>query len=338
MYFSGKVPNSVFSYLSRKSADLERFYEVTELPAELIKDPTCWLDAKQVETFLQQIEAEFGHLSPESSLISDVGMHCHELRSWGVLDSVLKMMSDPQDMFAQPQRILSYFISPAPPVANVHRSSDSISFDLPLAPEEYPYFSEYLKAAFVGLPQYAAKEPAHVYWSQTRMIVRWNQSQTSLFEGAEAEVNIKPELMRTLLKTLEDSQRELEENKRQLLLKDQQINKLKADLTVQNNHSSAGASSEEVKVIKDQCFRLMDYLGRAQQLVTLLVRQDRMDRQVKEAMRRVDWAKISKALPEIRNLVSESEASQAPQVSEQKQLTMTPSHQIDNQSFSNLEH
>ncbi|MEO0336486.1 MAG: hypothetical protein AAF202_08830, partial [Pseudomonadota bacterium] len=67
MYFSGKVPNSVFSYLSRKSADLERLYEVTELPVELIKDPTCWLDAKLVETFLQQVEAEFGHLSPENS-------------------------------------------------------------------------------------------------------------------------------------------------------------------------------------------------------------------------------------------------------------------------------
>ena len=35
--------------------------------------------------------------------------------------------------------------------------------------------------------------------------------------------------------------------------------------------------------------RLSDYLVRSQQLVTLLIGQDRMDRQVQEAMKRVDW-------------------------------------------------
>lgn len=35
--------------------------------------------------------------------------------------------------------------------------------------------------------------------------------------------------------------------------------------------------------------RLSDYLVRSQQLVTLLVGQDRLNRQVQEAMRRVDW-------------------------------------------------
>ena len=37
---------------------------------------------------------------------------------------------------------------------------------------------------------------------------------------------------------------------------------------------------------------LSDYLVRAQQLVTLLVGQGRQDRQVKEAMRRVDWVHV----------------------------------------------
>jgi hypothetical protein len=35
--------------------------------------------------------------------------------------------------------------------------------------------------------------------------------------------------------------------------------------------------------------RMSDYLVRSQQLITLLIGQDRMDRQVQEAMRRVDW-------------------------------------------------
>jgi hypothetical protein len=35
--------------------------------------------------------------------------------------------------------------------------------------------------------------------------------------------------------------------------------------------------------------RMSDYLVRSQQLVTLLIGQDRLDRQVTEAMKRVDW-------------------------------------------------
>ncbi len=40
---------------------------------------------------------------------------------------------------------------------------------------------------------------------------------------------------------------------------------------------------------RGQMMRMSDYLVRSQQLVTLLIGQDRLDRQVQEAMRRVDW-------------------------------------------------
>jgi len=332
VYFSGKVPNSIYSYLARKNVDFEGFFELSDLPAELLRDPTCWLDAKQVETFLASVEREFGGISTEHSLITDVGLQCHELRSWGVLDSVLKMMSDPQDIFGQPQRILSYFISPAPPVANVQRTSESISFDLPLAPEEYPYFSEYLKAAFEGLPQYASKEMALVGWTQTRMQINWDRSQASLFESERADVNMKPEFMRALLKTLEDSQIELEQQKKHSLVKEKEVNLLKAKLLELEIAHKRGAelslTDGQAELIKSQCFRLIDYLGRAQQLVTLLVKQDRMDRQVQEAMRRVDWQKVMASIPEIR----ESLAAKVPsstQVNEHKPLTIESEQSIE---------
>lgn len=332
VYFSGKVPNSIFSYLSRKNADVEQFFELSDLPAELLRDPTCWLDAKQVETFLAAVEREYGAVSSENSLITDVGLQCHELRSWGVLDSVLKMMSDPQDIFGQPQRILSYFISPAPPVANVQRTSESISFDLPLAPEEYPYFSEYLKAAFEGLPQYASKEMALVNWSQTRMQINWNRSQSSFFDGENADVNMKPEFMRALLKTLEDSQIELEQQKKHLLVKEKEVNLLKARLLEmevgQKRSLESTLTGGQAELMKSQCFRMIDYLGRAQQLVTLLVKQDRMDRQVQEAMRRVDWNKITSSLPEIRESLT-AKPLPSPLANEQKPLTIERDSSID---------
>jgi hypothetical protein len=242
------------------------------------------------------------------------------------------MMSDPQDIYGQPQRVLSYFISPAPPVANVQRTSESISFDLPLAPEEYPYFSEYLKAAFEGLPQYASKEMALVGWSQTRMQINWNRSQVSLFDAEGSDVNMKPEFMRALLKTLEDSQIELEQQKKHLLVKEKEVNLLKAKLLElevgRKQNSELNLTGGQAELIKAQCFRLIDYLGRAQQLVTLLVKQDRMDRQVKEAMRRVDWEKITSSVPEIRASLSVKESS-SPQVREHKPLTSEGRNSIE---------
>ena len=117
-----------------------------------LRDPTCWLEAHEVEEFLRNIDREFGDKAIEHTLMTEVGLNCYALRSWGVLDSVLRMMSNPEDIFGQPQRILSYFISPAPPVANVLRKDGSVSFDLPLSPEEYPFFSEYLKGSPGGSP------------------------------------------------------------------------------------------------------------------------------------------------------------------------------------------
>ena len=82
------------------------------------------------------------------------------------------------------------------------------------------------------------------------------------------------------------------------------------------------------ELVKSQCFRLIDYLGRAQQLVTLLVKQDRMDRQVQEAMRRVDWSKITSSIPEIRESLS-AKPQPLPLVNEHKPLTMESEKSID---------
>ena len=64
-----------------------------------------------------QTETDYGRgTHNEESLITAVGHQCKDLRAWGVLDSVIKMMQKPQDLFLQPHRLLSYFVSPAPPV------------------------------------------------------------------------------------------------------------------------------------------------------------------------------------------------------------------------------
>lgn len=286
----------------RNTSDIEGLYELTEIPVEQLKDPTSWIVAKDVEAFLEAVDKKFSTLSPERPLMTTIGHACSDLRAWGPLDSVLKMMQDPQDVFGHPQRFLSYFISPAPPVANVKRGVDCVGFDLPLSPEELPFFTEFLIASFEGMPQYSGKQMAQVSWQNTRIEINWSASQATLFSDQNQQVNIKPELIRSLIQYLEEAQSQLEEKKREILAKDQQIERL-----MQSQLAVRAGMSDEQKIalenIRSQFYRLFDYMGRASQLVTLLVKQDRKDRQVQEAMKRVDWENIQQQLPEIRQVI-----------------------------------
>jgi hypothetical protein len=299
VYLSGKVTHSVYHFIIRNTSDIEGLYELTEIPTQLLKDPTSWINARDVETFLEAVDKKYSFLSPERPLMTTIGHSCSDLRAWGALDSVLKMMQDPQDVFGHPQRFLSYFISPAPPIANVKRGSDSVGFDLPLSPEESPFFTEFLVASFEGMPQYSGKQLAQVTWENTRIEINWSAAQEALFSASSSQVNIKPELIRSLIQYLEEAQTQIEEKKRELLAKDQQIERL-----MQSQLAATRGMSDEQQVVlenvRSQFYRLFDYMGRASQLVTLLVRQDRKDRQVQEAMKRVDWDAITHQLPEIK--------------------------------------
>ena len=160
MYFSGKITHTVISYLESQACDLEGLFDLTDLSAEFLRDPTCWLEAVKVENFLQQVDQKFGLQVSDHFLMTVVGENNHELRSWGVLDSVLKMMQKPEDIYSQPQRIFSYFVSPAPPVGQLKLSPSSVSFEFPMTDQEYPFVVEFLRASFESIPKYAGKEKA----------------------------------------------------------------------------------------------------------------------------------------------------------------------------------
>jgi hypothetical protein len=52
-----------------------------------------------------------------------------------------------------------------------------------------------------------------------------------------------------------------------------------------------------VSVLKGNVSKLSDYMVRAQQLITMLVGQDRLKPAIKEAMRRVDWERVKSQYP-----------------------------------------
>lgn len=290
MLFSGKITNSFLVFLDRHGVDSEKIFELTDLPTEFLRDPSCWIPAQDVEKFITCLDREFSSQFHDN-LSTLVGHSCHQLRAWGVLDSVIKMMQKPQDLFLQPHRFLSYFVSPAPPVANVIRQADAISFNLPISNQEFPCVSEFIRCALEVLPVYLGRNQAQVRWEATKIEIGWSDSQSDLLKDEDLSPNYKPELVQNLMQALDESQRQIEDLRHQLS---------SAGGGTQGDQNRAqpipGTDTEFVQGLRahvvrtrGHMMRLSDYLVRSQQLVTLLIGQDRMDRQVQEAMRRVDW-------------------------------------------------
>lgn len=319
MLLSCKISSSVLSFLEKQGEDLSSILEVTSLPEEFLRDPSYWMQADEMENFLAHaFQLSVRH--SEEALFQKIGHMGHELRSWGVLDSVLRMMPKPQEILAQPDRFLSYFISPAPPTANVIRTENSIELDVPISTDQYPHATAFLGASFESLPLYVGQPLASCEWQGIRVKLRWNSDQENFFDGVDLGHTLSPDLMRNVVATLEKHSKDLEEKNRELQAKNEALvqsqKKLEASLRSQGSFVSTPETSPDkvnkvanlavatafVTEARDQLqqnlSRLSDYMVRSQQLVTMLIGQGRNNPQIKEAMRRVDWERIQKQFPQ----------------------------------------
>lgn len=327
MLFSCKITHSILNYLDRRGEDLEALYEKCDWPAEFLHDPSSWLEADKMENILRMIDENYGRRDngDESceALIVNVGHQCKDLRSWGVLDSVLRMVQTPKELFAQPERFLSYFVSPAPAAGEIKRGSESVSFVTPVSEQQFPLVTSYLRAALEALPTYIAKPMANVGWEKSRVTISWSEGQASLFgENDAAELSLHPDLVRNVLHNLETSQKEIEEMKRRLIAKDEEIEALRTRTSavvpgVMEAAPLLGGANEaqlpQAERVLHDLYRLGDYIARGQQLITLLIGQGRQTPQVKEAMRRVDWEFVSREGPAlVRKIVAEMQPNPNP--------------------------
>ncbi|MBC7371747.1 MAG: hypothetical protein H7326_09285 [Bdellovibrionaceae bacterium] len=310
MHFSCKITNSILTHLETQGEDLSVLYEhQTPLPIELMRDSSYWMSAPDMENFLESL-LRLPLKSNDGNMLQRVGHEGPEIRAWGVLDSVLRMMPRPQEIFNQPERFLSHFISPEPPIENLKRDDGSISFDLPLPAEQYPLVTTYLKAAFESLPVYVGQNPATCEWSGIHLKLNWSESQASIFETDPGH-QISPQLMETVIDELQKHQRELEERNCELQKKNEEL--LQAHMELQAHlRKEAPSLLPQVGLLSNLDFeahqgpgymvgqnlaRLHDYMVRAQQLITMLASQGKMTPAVKEAMRRVDWEYVKTQYP-----------------------------------------
>ena len=305
VYFSGKISNAVLNLLEQQGEDLSPLYEQTHIPVELLRDPSYWVSAPEMEDFLQSLmQISFKH---DGNILDRAGHDGPDLRSWGVLDSVLRMMPRPQDIFNQPEQFLSYFISPKPPIDNLRRDEGSISFDLPLPAEQYPLVSTYLRAAFESLPLYIGQPLARCEWSDIHLKLNWSTEQSSMFDTQSVGRQMSPEMFQSLIDDLQSTQRDREDLQKYTGDLESRIRDLEKR-NLENVAQQSGASvaptmlpsegtlshlsfdtESPSHVMGQNLARLHDYMVRAQQLITMLAAQGKATPAVKEAMRRVDW-------------------------------------------------
>lgn len=315
MHFSCKISNAVLTVLEEQGEDLSPLYEQTHLAVELLRDSSYWISAPNMELFLEMVLRL--PLKRDGDILVRAGHSGPDLRAWGVLDSVLRMMPRPQEIFNQPEQFISYFISPKPPIENLRRDEFSISFDLPLPAEQYPLVTTYLKAAFESLPVYVGQPLAQCEWIGINLKLNWSIHQKSIFSENVGH-QVSPELFQSLIDNLQKTQREREDLQKYVGDLEEKLicyekEKIVAEnvagstgskfdislLTQDESHASVAFGSESPSYILNQNLaRMHDYMVRAQQLVTMLASQGKMSPAVKEAMRRVDWEFVKSQYPQ----------------------------------------
>ncbi|MGZ3691020.1 MAG: hypothetical protein ACXVAX_05940 [Pseudobdellovibrio sp.] len=300
MHFSCKITHSILTFLESEKVDLSAYFSETDVPWELLRDPSYWMRAPDMEAFLERLSLK------EETLIR-AGHRTPKNRVWGVLDSVLRMMPQPQEIFHQPEKFLSYFISPEPPIENIERLSSGLSFNIPLPAEQYPLVTTYLKAAFESLPVYVGQTPAHCEWNDIHFKIEWANSQQTILNEENSERNISPQLMQDVIRQLQQSSRSLEEKNRELQRRNEELmhaaSSSPSSAAVSNLQPEDFAQFEFMKQpvhqVAQNLSRLQDYMVRAHQLVVLLTAGQKQSPGIKEAFHRVDWEIVKDQYPKI---------------------------------------
>lgn len=303
MHFSCKITHAILTHLESEKVDLSAFFSESEIPWELLRDTSYWMRAPDMEAFLER-------LCLKNETLITAGHRNAKNRVWGVLDSVLRMMPQPQEIFHQPAKFLSYFISPEPPIENLERHQSGLSFDIPLPAEQYPLVTTYLRAAFESLPGYVGQSYAHCQWHDIHFKIEWPTSQQSILTEENSERNISPQLMQDVIRQLQQSSSELEEKNRELQQRNEELLRLaqqsqsedkksiKHQVT-QQDFSQFEFMKQPVHQVAQNLSRLHDYMVRAHQLVTLLTVGQKQSPGIKQAFHRVDWEIVKDQYPQL---------------------------------------
>ena len=289
---------------------MESLYDGFDWSIGFLRDPGQWLEADKLESVLGTLEdIERGlHLHEVSGdYFTRLGHESPRLKAWGALDSVLRILPHPLELYAQPERFLGQFVSPMSPPRFFERSQSRVSFRFDFPVDRFPRSARFLKAVLEALPEFigsgrAHAPHAHVEWIGDRILIDWSDRQVG-FEATPqsglTEPVLSPELARTILADLAISQREVEVARARVKELEQQLLQFPhfPQASVQAAPPKAGPSStapseERLRAALHEVYRFSDYFARAQQIVTVLSRPGVRAPEIENLHRRLGWEKV----------------------------------------------
>lgn len=322
MHLSCKLTSTILRYLESKGEETESLLESVDVAEDFLRDPSYWIKADELEHFLSEVLRR-NWTQPSAQILTTIAQSCVSSRSWGVLDSVLRMMNSPAEVFSQPQRFLSYFIAPAPPVDRHTRSEMGISFDLPISSEQYPLVTRFMSASFEIIPVFMGRPAARCEWQGIHLSLNWDARQHEIFEVNQMGRQLSPDLAIDILQNLQPAvaseQSVAAQNIEASVMAYQRTQRHPAAGGL-NSKSLAlhdvghGMNSGQVMQLVDDSeisedlrpemdrlrhhiARLSDYMIRAQQIISLMASAKKLSPEVKEVMRRVDWPIVQTQFP-----------------------------------------
>ncbi len=225
MRVSSKITRSFYYFLRARGFDVSRFFELTALEVEFIKDSSRWLPANKVESLLSGLSKEYASYFVDQDFMTCVGHACFRLSGWGALDSVLKMKTD-KSLFSHLPVFMSYFVENCY-LTGLKKERGKLSCQCNISSEEYPFITGYLRAVLESLPLYTGDQLAAAKWVRYDIQIQWEDSrQTSLFHPG-AHVHFKPELLSDFRKFLDNLEEDMRFQKKLLRTKDKEIARLK---------------------------------------------------------------------------------------------------------------
>lgn len=178
MYFSGRITNSFFTFLNRYELDTSRFFEMTSLEIDLIRDPEFWMPAEQVELLLRNIQRAYQQRFIDKNLTVTVGHNAPHLDSWGGLEDALGFFDSPRALYEKIDKILGFFISPRVSIYEQEDDRDFFSFRTDFNRNKYPTVRDYLTAVLETLPVFLGGEQTEVEWKNETVKIYYVHEQT----------------------------------------------------------------------------------------------------------------------------------------------------------------
>ena len=144
-------------------------------------------------------------------------------------------MQNPEYIYSQPQRFISYFVNPAPPIGDIESHTDGLSLNCPFLIKNSHWLLSISEPPWKRyLDMWEGARPSKMGTDSDFDIL--GTKQAPLLAETDLEPNPKPELIENMVRSLENLQLKADQQSQLLKQKEQEIYQLKAELEFCSSH------------------------------------------------------------------------------------------------------